>query len=418
MNERLHRRMIGWLRARLPDARLDQVGDPRRAHRRKWSLASMLSAVMVGLLAGCRSLAGVEAVTREMSQAARRALGIAGRIADTTLRDALVRISATDLRAALARVVRSAHRRRALEPVGLPWGAVSMDGKATSISSWDHEIAQQQGDHGVVRTITSTLVSSAARVALDAHPVPASSNEMGTYKAALTALVEKYKSIDLFRVAMYDAGACSEANARFTRTLGLHYVMVLNEAQPTLHAEARRVLGDLPRDQALCVLDDTRQNVRYSVWLTEGMQGYLDWSHLHTVLRVERDVLDEQGRARSTGERFFVTSLRPKALEPEQWVTLLRARWGVENNCHHTFDTVFHEDTSTWFSASPQGALVIILLRRIAYTLAALFRSHTLRTEATRLTPWRDLLRWTRNALITASQATVAGLRPRPAPPP
>jgi hypothetical protein len=70
MNEPLHRRMIGWLRTRLPDARLDRVADPRRTHRQKWSMDAMISTVVVGLVAGCRSLADVEALTQEMSPAA------------------------------------------------------------------------------------------------------------------------------------------------------------------------------------------------------------------------------------------------------------------------------------------------------------------------------------------------------------
>jgi hypothetical protein len=106
------------------------------------------------------------------------------------------------------------------------------------------------------------------------------------------------------------------------------------------------------------------------------------------------------------------------ALSGDQWLTLLRARWGVENNCHHTFDTAFAEDDRTWFHTSPVGALVIILLRRIAYTMLALYRGHTLRSEAARLTPWASLLRWTHNALIAASDATLAGLRDRHLPRP
>ena len=46
----------------------------------------------------------------------------------------------------------------------------------------------------------------------------------------------------------------------------------------------------------------------------------------------------------------------------------------------------------------------------------ALLRSRTLRGEFTRLTPWRNLIRWSYNALIAASDDTIAGLRPRKPP--
>ena len=57
---------------------------------------------------------------------------------------------------------------------------------------------------------------------MDAFPIPPQTNEMGAYVAAVADLVRAYESIDLFRVVMYDAGACSEANARATRWMGLH----------------------------------------------------------------------------------------------------------------------------------------------------------------------------------------------------
>jgi hypothetical protein len=415
MKKRLVRRTIGWLRARLPDARLDRVQDPRRRHGRRWRLGALLQVVLVGVVAGCRSLAELEALTAEMSPATRRALGARGRLPDTTGRDVLICLDPQELRRALRRQVRSAHRRHALEPTRLPWGVVSMDGKATAIRSWDDCYAQRQGSRGIVRTITSTLVSSDARVCLDAHPIPPDTNEMGAYPAALEQLVKTYASLDLFRVVMYDAGACSEANARFTRNLGVHYVMVLNEAQPTLFAEACATVGH-DSDDAAVVVDDHAQGVRYRLWLTEELAGFLDWRHLCTVVRLRREVLDRRGNIKSAGERYFVSSLRRAALSERQWVALLKARWGVENNCHHTFDSVFAEDDRPWIQASPVGALNVILLRRIAYNLMALFRSRTLRGEFTRLTPWRTLIRWTYNALIAATDASIAGLRPRKPP--
>jgi len=108
--------------------------------------------------------------------------------------------------------IRSFHRQKALLPEGLRFGV------------------QQQGDHGVVRTITASLVSTPVRpCCLDAYPIPAVTNEMGSFMDALRALVAAYAGLDLFRVVMYDAGACSEANARGIRDLKLQYVMQLTD---------------------------------------------------------------------------------------------------------------------------------------------------------------------------------------------
>lgn len=179
MLERLTRRLIGALRARLPDLGLEHVQDPRRRlESARWSLPHVLRATLVGLVAGCRSLADLESFTSATSRAARKALGLRGRLPDTTTRDLLVRLEPSDLRAARVNQVRQAHRRKALEPDGLPFGVVSMDGKATAIDAWDDAYAQRQrhggsatGTCGLVRTITSCLISSRARVGLDAAPI-------------------------------------------------------------------------------------------------------------------------------------------------------------------------------------------------------------------------------------------------------
>jgi hypothetical protein len=51
------------------------------------------------------------------------------------------------------------------------------------------------------------------------------------------------------------------------------------------------------------------------------------------------------------------------------------------------------EDDHPWFEAgedAPQGAVVVMLLRRIAHNFLALFRSLTQRSDEKRQTPWKD----------------------------
>jgi len=62
---RLTRRMIGVLAARLPETRLDQVKDPRGLRGRRWALPILLRAVLVAMVAGCKSLALAEALTAD-----------------------------------------------------------------------------------------------------------------------------------------------------------------------------------------------------------------------------------------------------------------------------------------------------------------------------------------------------------------
>lgn len=414
MQRRLTRRLLGWLAARLDVLQWSNVTDPRTGPRTYWRLSTVLPLVVVGLVAGARSVANLEALTVRMSAATRRWFRVGRKLPDTTARDLLVRLSPEDVRGMLHAQIRHFHRQKALAPEGFRRGMLSLDGKASPLRAWDDHYVQRQGERGMIRTITATLVSTPGCPCIDAFPIPASTNEMGAYLPALRQLVAIYGPLDLFRVVMYDAGACSEANARGTRELGLHYVMQLNDAQPTLYAEARRVLPS--EVEHLVELADQGGRVRYRIRTTRQLEGFLDWAHLRTVLHVRRETLTAEGLVTGSGDRYFVSSLRHDSHTPSEWVRVIRARWGVENNNHHTFDTILSEDSNPWFQEHPVGALNIVILRRIAYNAMALFRARTLRAEANHLMPWRHLMLDVYTALVSATEEAVNGLRAR-APP-
>jgi hypothetical protein len=100
-------------------------------------------------------------------------------------------------------------------------------------------------------------------------------------------------------------------------------------------------------------------------------------------------------------------------LTGEQWLKVVREHWAVENQCHGTWDTVFEEDDRPWIRNDPKGALVVMLLRRMASNMLALFRSVSQRSEERRTTPWRDLMRWIQNAVVSIQADEIATLRTR-----
>src|SRR6266568_8040730 len=102
------------------------------------------------------------------------------------------------------------------------------------------------------------------------------------------------------------------------------------------------------------------------------------WRHARTFLRVEYVRL-HAGVVVESEERMYVASFAPERLSSTHWLHLVRRHRGVENNNHHTFDTAFAEDDRPWIEADADGMLAVLLLRRIAYTLLALFREVTLR---------------------------------------
>lgn len=280
---RMHRRAFGVVKARLPEVGLDQVEDPRDPRGIRWPLSSLLTASVVGLCAGLKGLAQLEKLTEEMSVTARRKLGLAGRIPDTTLRDALVIVEPNEIRTRIHAQVKAAHKRKALAPYGLPFGGVTIDGKGTALPVSDWLYAQKQTgvkgkDSGVVRTLTCCLTSSRAKIGLDAVPIPAATNEMGHFQTCLDGVVDAYGRLQLIDVVTYDAGACSLDNATAVRGHKLDYLFRLNANQPTLYAEAKRALGHLTPEQAEAETRDVvgRHTVVRRLYLTTEMASFAE----------------------------------------------------------------------------------------------------------------------------------------------
>lgn len=415
--------MTGYILARLPETGLDKVTDPRRGPKR-WKLWQLLTAVTVGAMAGCGSLREVEQLTQLLSPAMRRRLGLVRRQPDTTLRDALCALSVDELRACLHRLVCAAWRRKALAPQELPFGVLTLDGKSTALPCWNDEFVQRQVPekglpYGLARTVTCTLVSAAGRPCLDAIPIPAATNEMGHFTAAFDSVNATYAN--LFRLVTYDAGALSESNARHVVESGKDYLLALKGDQRTMFQLAQELLdANEVAAQTIDRLDrHTAITRRLTLLTVQQNWAYGDgktpaesvWEHARTFLRVE-SVVTRDGVNTRREARLFVSSVTEKTLTPEQWLKVVRSHWGVEIN-HHTLDTAFAEDERPWIVADGNGMLVTLVLRRIAYTLLALFRSVSLRSEMRGEIRWADLLRWVWSAIVAATDAHLEAIRLR-----
>jgi hypothetical protein len=424
MKERCLRRMAGLLATRLPELDLEAVPDPR-AREGRWRLAQILRATLVGLMAGCKSLWETEDLTDRLSTPMRRQLRLPRRLADTTMRDALCRPRLlAGLRAALHRAVRAAWRRKALVPVGLPLGVLALDGKVTAVPSINGEFAQTQHPeqglpYGLIRTVTCALVSAAGRPCVDAIPIPAHTNEMGWFQTAFASVVKTYGA--LFQMVTYDAGALSEANGRAVVDAKKDYLFALkNEHRTMLKLATEMLAAQEVVARTVDVLDNqttvTRTLKLLAVdpsWSYDDSKGPEEsvWRHAQAFLSVESLTLCE-GVVVENEVRLFVSSRAPERLSPKQWLQVVRAHWGVENQNHHTLDTAFAEDDRPWIEADEHGMLAVLVLRRIAYTLLALFRE-TMRSDEHRAMRWKALLARVCDVLVAASYETLAGLRAR-----
>jgi predicted transposase YbfD/YdcC len=414
------RRVFGVLAARLRDLVLEQVKDPRDRRGRQRTLRSLLVAVLTGLVSGRKSLAETEELTANLPGPVRRSLGLSGRVPDTTMRDVVVALDPEELRQCLYRQVRAAHRRKQLPAEWLPFGVLAVDGKCTSTPHIDDRFAQRQtlkagdeevGVQGLTRTLTACLISSRAKVCVDAAPIPAETNEMGHFGAAFHRLVEQYGRSGLFEMVTLDAGFNSAENAQLIHDAGYGYLMHLSDDRRDLTASAIRMLGHRGADQVAASTTDKVGSavVVRRLWMAE-MTDVAGWPHLRRVLRVQSEKTD--GDKVTVQDRYYATNYGARALSKAQWLALVRSHWAVENNCHWVWDAVFKEDDRPWVY-DPQGMVVVMLMRRIAYNMLAVFRAVTLRGPKSRATPWPKLLRAVYRALIRATAEVLDGLRSR-----
>ena len=417
MAARMNRRLFGMLSKRLDELGLDRIDDARDDRGKRWRLGTLLRATLAAMVAGAKSLAKVEDLSERMSQPTRRLLGIRRRLPDTTLRNALCTIEPDKLRKPLHALVRKAQRRKALEPNGLPFGVVSLDGKGFSIPSSDDWYAQRQtqGEDaaltGIVRTVTATLTSSAAKPIIDVTPIPAPTNEMGVFELALDSLCCAYRGLDLFKLVTYDAGACSANNATLVRARDLHYLFGLTAGQPTLLQDARHWLGARKAAEADASSEDFERGHRVVRRLFIGQVTVLldGWEHLRTVLRIQTESFD--GKAKPPDERYLISSLPSVRLTADHWLLVARRHWGVETS-HQILDNAFEEDDHPWIETCPRAALVVAILRRIAYTMLTLFRSVTQRSDERRAIPWDTLMTDFFGTLITTTMFELQEPRP------
>jgi hypothetical protein len=421
MQQKQFRRIVGFVATWMQRIRPEEVEDHRSAKGKRWQLKSVLSACLLGLMCGCKSLAEVERLTAKLSRPIRRRFGINRRLPDTTLRDILCELPEESVLTLLERAVSAARRSKSLECVELPFHVAAMDGKSTWTPGWDGLYAQKHEPeeglpYGLLRTATTTLVTASGRPCIDVTPIRASTNEMGHFGTALQSLVERHRG--LVGMVSYDQGANSDENARAVLSHQMHYFFRLNDERRHMQQLAMELLATKGTvAQTVDVVSNSEEHVR-RLTLFRVNDGKLNlarkselWEHARTLLCIEWE-RRKDGVVVECEKRYFASSLPADELTPAQWLWVARGHWGVETT-HQIIDVSFEEDERPWIRNDPHGMLIVALLRRVAYTLLTLYRSVTQRSDEKRLVSWAELFEWVRDALIASTEATVASLRKR-----
>jgi len=81
-----------------------------------------------------------------------------------------------------------------------------------------------------------------------------------------------------------------------------------------------------------------------TIWVSEGLNEYLDWPGLQQVFRLERIIWHEKYQGSRREVVYGMTSLCSKRASPKKLILLNRKYWGIENGLHYRRDVSLHED--------------------------------------------------------------------------
>lgn len=407
------RRVDRFLRRhrRQPAYRFTSVEDPRDRRGRRWSLQQLLQTLLDGLLANCPSLRDVEELTG--ARAERR--GDGRRVPDTTLFNLLERLAPEGFLPSLHAQVYGLYRAKSLQPVGLPCGVLSIDGKEISTLDHDAEGSAQKSHRShdgrpfwMPRVLRASLTSSPVRPCLHQMTVPADTNEMGAFADYFAQLESVYGGNDLYEIVTVDAGLVSREHAGLIHAADKAYVFALKETQPELRREAERLLVPLTAraPEAQTPWEKAKgKEWRRSLWRTVEIAEYHGWDSLQQAWLVRTESRDKDGRVEIVEDRYFLSSVRPGRLKPNQILQVVRGHWGIENDCFGTLDLRWGEDARRWATRG-HAVEVLGVLRLMAYNLLQLLRVRHLRVRRVdggwgEAPAWRTLFRWVWDALRT-----------------
>lgn len=385
----------GWNFSDAPDER--QPG--KVSHR----MPNLLNALVLGLVANKPTLRDVEGMTHDLSLDFRSL--VPNPISDTTLDSTARSLDVAYLTGKLVKQVREDHRAKMLEPVCLPCGVVTVDGKNLATLGHDadgsgHERSRENEKwqpsaedkrkkalYYLYPALRASLTSAEARPIIYQQALPPKTGESSQFIDFVSTLHSMYGRSGMFDVIDGDAGLTSLANADHVDSLGYAYIFGLKGNQRELHEEAVFIFDTLARNQPpeAETLWERREGslIRRQLWRSNEMAGIVNtvgaWTHLRQTWLVRQETQKPDGKV-EIEERFFITSALWNYFSPAQILALIRGHWRVENDCFNSLDLQWREDSAPWCTHE-NAILGLSVLRLMAYNIAQQLRRRRLRRK-------------------------------------
>lgn len=318
--------------------RLEQLTDARAARGKRYSLALLLTLIILAKLSGEDHPKGIAQWARERQVELSELLPMERETLPcaNTYRDVLSRaVDPEQLQQALSAFVCS-------QPQAGHSVLISIDGKTLRGTlcprnpSGVHLLAAYLPQEGL--TLMQLVVD-------------ASTNE-------ITVAPRLLKHLDLRgKVVMGDALHTQRDISMQIVDAGGDYLWLAKDNQPKLHDDIERlflpeVCGPGSRPQPTDFETAQRSDKGHgrievrTVTSSALLNRYLDWPAVAQVFKLERRVSNLQHQRLRTEVVYGLTSLTRREADPRRLLELTRAYWGIENGLHYRRDVTLHEDAT------------------------------------------------------------------------
>jgi predicted transposase YbfD/YdcC len=228
---------------------------------------------------------------------------------------------------------------------------IAVDGKA---------LRGSRNEQGIVHMVSA--FAAKARVVLTQQACDAKSNEITTIPDLLSFLELKGAVVTI------DAMGCQKNIAKQVIDGGGDFVLALKENQPTLYAEAKKILDEEGLADRLEVHETVdrahgRLEVRSSALSVniDGISKKDDWAGLKAIGVVE--AIREVKGVVSVESRYFITSLT----DPLRFQEVVRDHWAIETSQHLILDVQFREDDNR--TCKKNAATNLAIIRRMSLNM-------------------------------------------------
>jgi predicted transposase YbfD/YdcC len=326
----------------------EQVQDGRQKRGVRYSVALVLTLLMLSKLAGMTTLAAGAHWVRLRAPSLSRVLPVKRKEfpCAATYSNVLRVVDEEQVLQVMAHLLTRlrAARRCGMEPSRLlsqpeareQHAHVALDGK-TLRGTCGHLASDQPSVHLVALYETQT------GVVLAQHAVPTKGNEISLESVLLTPTAVHGRIVTAD--AMHTQRTCCADITRF----GGHYVFLAKGNQATLEEDLCLFFSEPPldcrdwRQASTCTKGHGRLEQRVLVASTELNEFLADrWPGIGQVFRLERTV-QEHGRVRQE-TICGITSLPPCQASALRLLHLVRAHWAIENRLHWRRDVTLRED--------------------------------------------------------------------------